>query len=148
MLENILCLQVFSLNVLKFDLYVLKQSIFRALKRDLERAYLMIVSKSSHFTSCFIDVVIYAQPSFASACEAWIPRHRLQTADILCIQVLFANCFQFWFSWSEKGHFASFIDRPLNEVRVKRVCKSCILEHSHERVPDHDRNLQKSDLRK
>ena len=75
MLENILCLQVFSLNVLKFDLYVLKQSIFRALKRDLERAYLMIVGKSSHFTSCFIDVVIYAQPSFASACEAWIPKN-------------------------------------------------------------------------
>ena len=71
MLENILCLQVFSLNVLKFDLYVLKQSIFRALKRDLERAYLMIVGKSSHFTSCFIDVVIYAQPS----CEAWIPKN-------------------------------------------------------------------------
>ena len=75
MLENILCLQVFSLNVLKFDLYVLKQSIFRALKRDLERAYLMIVGKSSHFTSCFIDVVIYAQPSFVSACEAWIPKN-------------------------------------------------------------------------
>ena len=70
MLENILCLKVFSLNVLKFDLYVLKQSIFRALKRDLERAYLMIVSKSSHFTSCFNNVVIYAQPSFVSACEA------------------------------------------------------------------------------
>ena len=145
MLENILCLQVFSLNVLKFDLYVLKQSIFRALKRDLERAYLMIEGKSSHFTSCFIDVVIYAQPSFASACEAWIPkndcRHFMHSN-------LFANCFQFWFSWNEKGHFTSFIERPLNEVRVKRVCKSCILEHSHERVPDHDRNWQKSDLRK
>ena len=73
MLENILCLQVFSLNVLKFDLYVLKQSIFRALKRDLERAYL--IASSSHFTSCFIDVVIYAQSSFASACEAWIPKN-------------------------------------------------------------------------
>ena len=47
MLENILGLQVFSLNVLKFDLYVLKQSIFRALKRDLKRAYLMIIGKSS-----------------------------------------------------------------------------------------------------
>ena len=63
MLENTLCLQVFSLNVLKFDLYVLKQSIFRALKRDLERAYLMIVGKSSHFTSYFIDVL-----------KAWIPK--------------------------------------------------------------------------
>lgn len=45
MIENILCLQVFLLNVLKFDLYLLKQSIFRAL-RDLEQAYLMIVGQS------------------------------------------------------------------------------------------------------
>ena len=44
-IENILCLQVFLLNVLKFDLYLLKQSIFRAL-RDLEQAYLMIVGQS------------------------------------------------------------------------------------------------------
>ena len=42
----------FLLNVLKFDLYLLKQSIFRALKRDLERTYLMIVGQSSYFTSC------------------------------------------------------------------------------------------------
>ena len=42
----------FLLNVLKFDLYLLKQSIFRALKRDLERAYLMIVGQSSYFTCC------------------------------------------------------------------------------------------------
>lgn len=52
MIENILCLQVFLLNVLKFDLYLLKQSIFRAL-RDLEQAYLMIVGQSLHFTSCY-----------------------------------------------------------------------------------------------
>ena len=53
MIENILCLQVFSLAVLKFDLYLLKQSIFRALKRDLERAYLMIVGQSSRFIPCY-----------------------------------------------------------------------------------------------
>ena len=33
MIENTLSLQVFSLNVLKFDLYVLKQSFFWVLKR-------------------------------------------------------------------------------------------------------------------
>ena len=53
MVKNILCLQGFFLNVLKFDLYLLKQSIFRVLKRDLERAYLMIVGQSSYFTSCY-----------------------------------------------------------------------------------------------
>ena len=53
MIKNILCLQGFFLNVLKFDLYLLKQSIFRVLKRDLERAYLMIVGQSSYFTSCY-----------------------------------------------------------------------------------------------
>ena len=53
MIEKILCLQVFSLNVLKFDLYLLKQSIFRALKRDLDRAYLVTVGQCSHFTSCY-----------------------------------------------------------------------------------------------
>ena len=51
MIENILCFQAFSLNVLKFDFYLLKQSIFRALKRDLEQAYLVVVGQSSHFTS-------------------------------------------------------------------------------------------------
>ena len=45
-------LQFFSLNVLKFHLHLLKQNIFRALKRDLERAYLMIAGQSWHFTSC------------------------------------------------------------------------------------------------
>ena len=53
MIENILCLHFFSLNVFKIDLYLLKQSIFRALKSDLERAYLMIEGQSSHFTSCY-----------------------------------------------------------------------------------------------
>ena len=52
-MSNILWLEVFSLNVLTFDLYLLKQSIFRALKRDLERAYLMTVGQSSHFTSYY-----------------------------------------------------------------------------------------------
>ena len=70
------------------------------------------------------------------------------TADILCIQVFFAKCFQFWFAQNKKGHFASSIERPLNEVRVKCVCKSCILEHSDNRLLDHNRNLQKSYLRK
>ena len=70
------------------------------------------------------------------------------TADILCIQVFFAKCFQFWFAQNKKGHFASSIERPLNEVRVKRVCKSCILEHSDNRLLDHNRNLQKSYLKK
>ena len=42
----------FSLNVLKLDLFLLKQSIFRALNRDLERAYLMIVDQSPYFTYC------------------------------------------------------------------------------------------------
>ena len=49
-LKNDWSLQVFSLNVLKNYLYLLKQSIFRALKEELEHAYL-IVSKSSSFTS-------------------------------------------------------------------------------------------------
>ena len=53
MIKNILCLQGFFLNVLKFDLYLLKQSIFRVLKGDLEWAYLMIVGQSSYFTSCY-----------------------------------------------------------------------------------------------
>ena len=51
--RDILCLQVFPLNVLKFDLYLLKQGIFTAMKRDLERAYLMIAGQSSHFTFCY-----------------------------------------------------------------------------------------------
>ena len=53
MIKNILCLHFFSLDVFKIDLYLLKQSIFRALKSDLERAYLMIKGQSSHFTSCY-----------------------------------------------------------------------------------------------
>ena len=52
-LKTFYAFKVFSLNVLKFDLYLLKQSIFRVLKRDLERAYLMIVGQSSYFTSCY-----------------------------------------------------------------------------------------------
>ena len=35
MIENILCLQVFSLHVLKFDLYLLKQSISELEKETL-----------------------------------------------------------------------------------------------------------------
>ena len=61
-----------SLNVLRFDLYLLKLSIFRALKRDLERAYLMIVGQSSHLASCYR---LYAQPSSTGACEASIPKN-------------------------------------------------------------------------
>ena len=75
MLENILCLQVFSLNVLKFEVYVLKQSIFRALKRDLERAYLMIIRKSSHFTSCYWRCNLCTAIFYWRACEAWIPKN-------------------------------------------------------------------------
>ena len=45
------CLQVFSLDVFKFDLYLLKHTIFRALKRDFERVYLIILGLSSYFTS-------------------------------------------------------------------------------------------------
>ena len=53
MIEDILCLHMFSLNVFKFDLYLLKQSIFKSLNRDFEQAYLMIVGQSSYFTSCY-----------------------------------------------------------------------------------------------
>ena len=52
MIENVIP-SIFSLNVRKFDLHLLKQNIFRALKRDLERAYLMIAGQSWHFTSCY-----------------------------------------------------------------------------------------------
>ena len=51
MIEKMLCLQVFSLNVLSFDLDLLKQSIFRALKEDFERAYVTTVGQSSSLTS-------------------------------------------------------------------------------------------------
>ena len=44
-LKTFYAFKFFLLNVLKFDLYLLKQSIFRAL-RDLEQAYLMIVGQS------------------------------------------------------------------------------------------------------
>ena len=85
MIENILCLQVFSLKVLKFDLYLSQQSISRALKIALKRAYLMIVGQSLHLHS-------HLSPARV--------KHEFQrmTGEILCIQVLFANCFQFWFS--------------------------------------------------
>ena len=53
MIEDILCPHMFSLNVFKFDLYLLKQSIFKSLNRDFEQAYLMIVGQSSYFTSCY-----------------------------------------------------------------------------------------------
>ena len=66
---------------------------------------------------------------------------QIMTLDILCIQVLLANCSHFDFH-NKRGCFASFIERPLNEMGVKRVCKLCILGHFHERVPDHDRYLQ------
>ena len=69
MIENILSLQVFPLNVLKFDLYLLKQSIFRALKRDLECVYLIIVCQICILLPV-IGVLIYAHPSFTSMCEA------------------------------------------------------------------------------
>ena len=45
------CLQFFLLDVFKFDLSLLKHSIFRALERDFERVYLIIVGLSSYFTS-------------------------------------------------------------------------------------------------
>ena len=45
------CLQFFSLDVFKFDLSLLKHSIFRALERDFERVYLIIVGLSLYFTS-------------------------------------------------------------------------------------------------
>ena len=76
MIENILSLQVFSLNVLKFHLYLLKQSIFRALKRDLEWVYLIIVSQICILLPV-IGVLIYAHPSFTSMCEA-------------CLQVMYS----------------------------------------------------------
>ena len=44
-------------------------------------------------------------------------------------------------------HFASFRARALNAVQMKRVCKSGVRKHSDERVLDHNRNLQKFDLR-
>ena len=76
MIENILSLQVFPLNVLKFDLYLLKQSIFRALKRDLECVYLIIVCQICILLPV-IGVLIYAHPSFTSMCEA-------------CLQVMYS----------------------------------------------------------
>ena len=76
-------------------------------------------------------------------------KHEFQrmTADILCIQCVFvhAKCFSLNFF---SILIASFLERPLNEVRVKRICKLCIREHSDNRVLDHDRNLQKADLTK
>ena len=76
MIENILSLQVFPLYVLKFDLYLLKQSIFRALKRDLECVYLIIVCQICILLPV-IGVLIYAHPSFTSVCEA-------------CLQVMYS----------------------------------------------------------
>ena len=52
-LKTFYAFKFFSLKVLKFDLYLSKQSISRALKRALKRAYLMIVGQSLHFTSCY-----------------------------------------------------------------------------------------------
>ena len=39
---------------------------------------------------------------------------------------------------NKEGHFTSVLERPLNEVHVKRVYKSCIREHSDEHVRDHN----------
>ena len=41
---------------------------------------------------------------------------------------------------NKKGHFVSVIERAWKAMRVKRVCKSCIREHSD--------NCPKFDLRK
>ena len=49
---------------------------------------------------------------------------------------------------NKKGHFASFMKRHLNQVCVNCVWKSCICKHSDKGVLDHNRNLQKSYLRR
>ena len=78
MIENILCLQVFSLKVLKFDLYLSKQSISRALKRALKRAYLMIVGQSLHFTSCYwrcnLCTAIFHRRVWSMNSKEWLPK--------------------------------------------------------------------------
>ena len=143
-IEDILCLHMFSLNVFKFDLYLLKQCIFKSLNRDFEQAYLMIVGQSSYFTSC------YCRFNFCTAIfyrRKWSMNSKEWLQHFMHEKFFFAKCSQSWFAWNKKGHFASFLERPLNEVRVKRVCKSCIREHSEQRVLDHNRNLGKSDLR-
>ena len=67
-----------SLNVLRFDLYLLKLSIFRALKRDLERAYLMIVGQSLHFTSCYwrcnLCTAIFHRRVWSMNSKEWLPK--------------------------------------------------------------------------
>ena len=42
----------------------------------------------------------------------------------------------------------SFLERPFNEVRVKRVCKSCIREHSDNTCQITIEIYKKSDLTK
>ena len=139
MIENILCLQVFSLKVLKFDLYLSKQSISRALKRALKRAYLMIVGQSLHFTSCYwrcnLCTAIFHRRVWSMNSKEWLPK-------FYAFKFFSPTVFNFDFHKIEKGILRA-LQRPFNEVRVKHVCKSCFLVHSHKHVPDHDRNLQK-----
>ena len=97
MIEDILCLHMFSLNVFKFDLYLLKQSIFKSLNRDFEQAYLMIVGQSSYFTSCYCRFnfctaiflparVKHEFQRMTAAFYAWKVFFRLMFSILICIK--------------------------------------------------------------
>ena len=102
MIENILCLQVFSLKVLKFDLYLSKQSISRALKRALKRAYLMIVGQSLHFTSCYwrcnLCTAIFHRRVWSMNSKEWLPK-------FYAFKFCSPTVFNFDFHKIEKGIF-------------------------------------------
>ena len=66
-IENILCLlQVFSLHDLKFDLYLLKQSISELEKETLNEHIWWLWEKVG-ILLLVIGIIIYAQPSFTTA---------------------------------------------------------------------------------
>ena len=98
----------------------------------------------SIFDDCRIKFAFYFWLLAFNLCtaisEAWIPkndcRHFMHSS-------LFHQVFSILiFTKYKKGHFVSFLERALNAMRVKCVCKSCIREHSDKRVLDHNRNLQ------
>ena len=113
MIENILCLRLFSLNVLKFYLYLLKQSIFRAL-RDLERAYLIITGQSF-----VIGLLIYAQLSFSGACESWILKNDCRHFMYSCF---FPQVFSTMICIKQRR---AFYKRP-RETFERGACEACL----------------------
>ena len=132
----------FSRSVfLRFNLYLLKESILRALKRDFERAYLMIVGQSWCFTSCYrrfnLCTAIFYRRVRSVNSEEW-----LQT--FYAFKFCSPTVFNFDLHKIEKG----ILQGLWRDLWMKCICKSSMLGPSHKHVPDHDRNLQKSDLRK